>query len=819
MGDDDTGISLSGAAIRPVIGDEVQIVEGRLGNPIMLNDDVVFRAAPHQSHGGTFYILVAGQAGHSAQQVAEHLRDQHRLSIRPFVPAGPDPSQSSFQLQVDPGRSYHYLDQEIRGQLRFNPNISYLSAIYGERADYFMVACRLPNRREAIFGRNFRTVTDERGQPTGENINVRRFDLIQRSIDGTVEVLHRGGLALFDRQDLAGNPDYLYGVNMSDLHLARRNDQFELTIMLRIRDQNMYFRYNNANANFVEAIIPWINAEYRAGRLDWVQVLGDNIDFDGVSYETSRRLTDSNNYYLARFLDQIEPPTFVVLGNHDRLQKFPASLTPINFGLTTDEVRRLEADRYGHDLTDIGYYLGDAIASIMDDPDSLIPYYDVINPFHDFVVDLGRGDASDTAARSARLLFMDMGGADLAHFRQDDPIYRDLQMWPWQPPYLHFQTIIEAALQGTPDLRGPTDEQLSWLSAQVFTGTSHTVLLTHPPLLNSTDSQVAYDRSTHPAIQALVPVGTYDDVHYATITHGDQMMRIVADSPDIRLHIGGHTHFDGNGYVMGLDRHNVRQVFRGPVREVLNQLPVRDAHLTEHFWFPRSDCLESCSPAVHTLYQGIIERVRNHKVFWQAGAAGAGPDPVFSRLTLTPEGLISHEDHFYINKVLRRRSGHPHEYVVRREVQSRPRPNRRLIAQWARIRRQDPLARLSQADARRVLEARMATTDTSFVPNAGSLRDYPRYNDPIEHPYISPTRIHPQLRLRAVGDYLPDFSGAGRGYTGNTIGLSVEYLFSEDQIGTIPRILFLQGIELGWFRTEPGSHYAYVAARTPTVID
>lgn len=791
--------TLIGSPLHPVEGEDVRIVEGALGNPVLVNDDDLFQSESPDGFGKDFYILVAAEKGQTARGAAENLKKDHRLSIRPFVPQGGErnPDDSAFEMIVDPEKSFPYLDPQVRGALRFRPDLAHLRALYGEKADYFMVAVKLPNDREALFGKEFRTVPDETGKIAG-NRNVRKFDLIQESADGLVEVMRRGGFVLFDRQDPGGNPDTLYGVTLADLHLAEQNDKMEAALLnpgkkRKEEAEGLYLRFNNANADFDEAIIPWLNEECLAGRLDWVQILGDSVDYVGQDKKTPGSLEDSNFNLLADFLDRIEASVFVLLGNHDVLpQAFPAQLTAENFNLGKKEVKKLLPKKTGNTLK-----------SIIEDPSTSIAYYDLINPVHDFVVNFGAGDAEDPKSREARFIFTDMGGADWAHFRQDDPVYRELQFWPFHTPYLHGTTFLETLSRQSPDVRGPLPTQVSWL-AEELAKESHAVLLSHAPLVNGKDNQTPYDSERK--IASLEKTGENEDLTFNTAAHGSQLLQIIVDNPNIRLHLAGHTHYDGNAYAFGVDDQNRPQFYRGPIRETLERIDGSNLADVRHFWFPEDPCTGACSPETDQLTGETADELKNRKFAWQVGSAGVYNNvdkkkgrlpPVFTRMSLNPEGLVSGEEHFYVVKKIGQDPENPDRHFVRLEVDSEPLHNDRLTKEWEDNKKNNPRATLDLEENRQRLEARSNPQETAYISNPDSLNIYPSYDDRVVHPYISPTRLNPHLRLRGFGGW-PSLGWPKEELKVHHLlfGGSGQYLFSEDQIGTVPRLL-IQGGEVG----------------------
>lgn len=843
---------LIGRPLHPIQEDEVRLVDGKLGNPILLNDDDIFLADSPDGRGGVFYLLVAAAKGLDPKTVATTLASQNRLYIRPFVPEDvvPELDDPTFDITIVAQDSYNYQDPRVRDRLSFRPDLKHLRAIYGEEVDYTMVACRLPNDRREMFGDDFRIVRYSWGQPTGENINTRKFDLVQELQTGVVEVMHRGGLVLFDRHTPAGIPDNLAGMMLSDLHIASANDEFEIQITSDLEtatravaegellsaeefalvlkgkrtSEDRYLRFNNANAN-LDAIVEFVNQEYRAGRVDWVMTLGDNVDYTGRSHEASRRLTDSNFYPLARALSRLEPPVFTMLGNHDLLpEAFPAKLTANNFNLTPEEMEVLEAARYGGEMGSLILF-SDILESIMNDPSALIGYYNVINPYQDTVINWGKG----TTGKESRFVMLDMGGADWAHFRQDDRLYAEQQFWPWGIPYLHVGTIADTVTHSSPDVVGPSYEQVSWLGTQIARPDAHFVTLTHPPLINSQGWHLEYAEERDG--EGLQPVDVHEVLNFNTTAHGDQMLRVIADSPNVRLHLGGHAHFDGDPYALGINDVNSFAALRGPVRSALGALDPSDPQAVHAFYFPNEGVSDDRPKAVATLFGGGVgpeHALHNVKYTWQLGSAGvysAAVDgkptpPVFTRLTLSPEGLIAREEHFYVIKeiVPDALDASGQGYVVQRMVATAPIRNDEVLAAWQTLESNDPGRHLVVAAAIAASRDRLSTRDDSFLPYPQSLNDTPRYNDLIEHPYISDTKMDPHLRLRFSGSSWPGFDANGPTWQPGPYELGVEYAFSQDQIGPIRRSLLIEGVEAGW-RGDANAGRFYLAWRLPTVVD
>jgi len=816
VNNDATKPTVIGAPLYDLKGDDLQIVEGELGNPVFLNDDDIFLDNTPTAYGKDFYILVAAEKGKSAGEVAGTLAKKHRLSVHSFSQPGLSSNiqANNFFLKVDPANSYHYLDHEMDDKLRFRPDNPHLRALYGEGADFYMIAVALPNDRDALFGNDFRIVRDEAGHPTGENINVRKFDLVQESADGVVEAIHRGGLALFDRQDPTGKPDTFHGATLSDLHLSQAANDMEEAVLTtskkKLDKTSLTIRLNNPDANFVDAIIPWINQEYRAGRLDWVQILGDNVDYAGEHHTLPHSIADSNFNLVAKYLNHIEAPVFVLLGNHDDLpEAFPIGLTAQNFNLKGSEAGKLNGR---------GFRLDDFVQSIVNNPNTLIPYHDLINPFHDTVVDFGVGNPSEPTSRDVRLVLTDNGGADWAHFRQDDPIYRDLQFWPWNIPYLHGETLIETFFQGSPDVQGPSPEQISWLSSQ-FAVDSNIILLSHAPLLNSKTGQIPFDPSK--PITPLEPAGEYEDLTFNTTAHGSELLQIVADSPNIMLQIGGHAHSDGHAYLMGVDYQDSPQFYRGRIREVLANLHDDNPDDVHHFWHPEDPCTGECTQETETLYGPTAENLRKKKFVWQVGSStvynnfGASP-PEFSVVDLNPEGFLSDEKHYYITKKIEQDSTNPDRYHLSLGIGETPVHNDDLLKEWEEKKKANPKVALDFTEIQARHDAREKDEMAAYIPNPNSLNDYPRYIDNVEHSYVSPTRLNSQVGAKFyIGSQAKGLDTLGLPMG---MGVGVQYMFNQNRgLGTIGRI-FIQGLEGGVVKDHKGLE-AYAGIQTSPIID
>jgi hypothetical protein len=829
-----------------------EIIEGRPGMPLFLNDDQVF-VKDESELGGEFYILVAAPretnhdehhdhtSNHSAQAVATALAQQSNLHIRPFAEA----TAHQYEIHIDPERSHHYLDTEVSDYLRFRPNLEHLHALYGDNIDFFMVSCRLENRREEIFGSEFRLVTGPDDQPvrnpttgTLNNINTRKFDLIQSFADNSASIMHHGGFAIFDRQDPDGTPDYLYGINMSDIHLARRHDEFERALLVRREGEDLYLKLNNSNAN-LDAAIDWINAEYAAGRVDWVMMTGDLVEFDGNSHRNqgAQNLADSNQAYIADVIHRLQPPVIAGLGNHEYLAKaFPAAVTPGNHNLTFSEAMELENERYPQgDIAGWINFVRDALFSSVNSEEALIAHYDTINPFRDFTLDLGRGDPDDPNSLPTRFVYGDMGGADYSHDRPDDPLYRDIQAWFWEWDWKHFQTITHFIGQGSPDVRGPTPQQNAWLHRQISQRGTNTHLFMHPPLLNSSSDVNGFEPNG--PIRPAQSAGEFEDLQFNTMAHYENFFAAIIDSPVLRTIWGGHTHRElgfngenhGGDYMIWRNQDNQTRIFQGDSRRLLGQLndntasPTQERHTTQHYYHPREGCIDSCARGVATLFNHNVDNIHNLKYTIQMGSTGVG-ERVFSRVTLNPDGLFSDEDTFHINKSLEPDQRDNNLYRIRYRVEESYRPHDRLIHEWQQIREGNSRATLERSQAlQRIDDRTRRVQEAAFVRHQDSrTNDYPTFNRPLTHAYRSAWKWYQHFETRVAGSLDHDGDWA---FPGDSWEINTRYYLNQHQMPPPIRDLFIAGFELGYGQDAPrpgllgGQHRLHLGVVTPSLFN
>jgi hypothetical protein len=831
---------------------DTHIVNGQMGNPLWLNDDDVFAEAgyPFPEELNSFYILVAGRKGAHPKDVARDFKENHPLYVQPFVANNLSrklsPNAERFTIYTD--EAYTAYDQRVADQLAHRQDYKDLKPLHGDK-EYYAIKVSLPNKRATLFGNDYRLIRDAQGQVQCEDINFnpvackpgmavrnrnsRKFDLIQTSVEGTVERLHRGGLAIFDRQDPYGTPDYLHGINTADWHLNSRNDEFAIKIMIKCKgyadfledadlrhrfddwgmnldygpvprancqgeSDSLYLRFNNPNAN-IEAFTKWVNEEFDQGRVDWVQILGDGVGAVGMHSRPVDKLINSNIYFLARAINGITAPVFFVPGNHEEIAgEFPATVNASNFNLSAAEVLKLEQPPYD----DIGLFIQDMLQAVEVFPGTLISLYDLVNATPDFKVNFGKGRPRDDKAVGALFVFANTGAADAVHEDPNDPVYEDLQAWYWELPLFHPTTLIDFLVRGNPDVHGATPDQTAWQARVLHTG-ARTVLYAHTGLRNTRDA-LHYSPENDGRVRPLTRIPNGEDIHYNTSVHHPNEP-VVFDS-DVYLSLAGHVHSDREGWVTGKNRRGELVDYHGTVRAAFASLPADDEHRVEEFWDPRKGCLETCSPKIHQLYEPLLEdQVHDSVISWHVGATGASSRPVFSRLTLAPNDYLARSRNYYINKRLEASRNNPHLYRTRLVVEDRHRPNDALAERWAVMRVNDPRARLSKVHDLTEARLRRGQTDLSFLPSDASLKTYPQLRHYVRDPQHFPTQYDP----RAIVDIMTDLTFSDL----CVVGAST---FSRDQVGAGAR-LFFEGLEAGWCR-EQGEDSVHGAVHFPNII-
>lgn len=823
---DQTRPTIIGSPLYPTTRDSVHLVEGALGNTLLVPNRVA-------ESGSDFYVLFAADRGKNPAEVADLIRKQHALAVRTFQDPGKGeevPGETvALEINVDPAAHHHVLDPDVRDQLRFRPDLGHLAFKYGDNADYYMIAChfRLEDH-ERLFGDESRRIVDESGESTGQFLNARKFDLLFSSAKAYVggdqgdlipDVIHRGGLAIYDRTNPDGDPTDFYVARLSDVHVAKAHDNLQLEVIRR-GDGDLYVRFGNPNENFA-AIIERLNRDYREGRVDLVTLMGDNVDHDGTDHEVSSDLTNSNTLLLSHFLTQISAPVLVMKGNHDSLaEEPPGSVMAENYQISKAEADSLQSKRYWGiggmpifgPLVGQAQKLADALGSVLYNPRALRPYYHMVNPFDDMILTLEGGEGASAALKSVRMVFLDTGPNDLAHWRQDDDIYYDQlqKLWPWQLPFMHPESTIELITGRSPDLLGPSKKQLTWLA-----GRSFQYLVGHAPLLDS-EAHEGYEADETRPLEPLKDAGPYERNNFGTMWHnGRELVLTLLQKPEFIAYIGGHGHKHGHAGLFGVDSHNRERILRGPVLETLNRIPEenREANLRA-FWKPDETSPPDVWAGLNEFYGTAGGDIRGKKFYWQAGSATIGIDPAYSVMTITPEGYIARDKNFYPVKEIVADPDDPtgNRYFLRYTISDSPLgANTRLVEKWRRIKRNKPTAFLDfDRQAKRIAERRRLRTEL-LVPHPNALKSYAEPLQAIERPLISDTKVNRHYDLRLLGNTaLTD---------GHNLGVQLERLFSQYELGYIARSVLIQGLEAGWFRDENGDDRFHLAWTSPDILD
>jgi hypothetical protein len=217
-----------GPPLSPIDDQDVKLVEGTLG---LTKAIPYFPLDEKRSEPDVFHLLFAADKKHTGREVAELLLKNYALKVRPFVPwdqARPLDSPA-YDLEVLPDQSHQYLQPQVIDRLEFNPNLNHLASRFGENADYYMVALRFKGEDyPKIFNDEDRKGWDREGKPTGFAKHLLKYDILQyKKTDAIMEysaldaipdnqpdslglapvALHVGGLAVYSRTNLKGEPD------------------------------------------------------------------------------------------------------------------------------------------------------------------------------------------------------------------------------------------------------------------------------------------------------------------------------------------------------------------------------------------------------------------------------------------------------------------------------------------------------------------------------------------------------------------------------------------------------------------------------------
>jgi hypothetical protein len=139
-------------------------------------------------------------------------------------------------------------------------------------------------------------------------------------------------------------------IHLTDLHVAARNDIWEREINATVNpklgaEEPLFINFNRRFRQFIKKA----NALADTGKLDFVLMLGDLVDFVNQGYASSQ--SQETNWQV--FLDMVtgddgrgeglRVPIFTTTGNHDwRTNPYPPERNPDVFGLSSEELKKLE---------------------------------------------------------------------------------------------------------------------------------------------------------------------------------------------------------------------------------------------------------------------------------------------------------------------------------------------------------------------------------------------------------------------------------------------------------------------------------------------
>lgn len=814
---------ISGPPLSPVDNGRIYLVDGSLGNTVMVS-------AQDIAEGREFYMLFAAEEGRAPEEVASAVRDQYKLQITEKNGTATRETDS-FEIAVDPLKSLHYRDPKARAHLNFRPDLRHLNFEYGDKADYFLVACRFnPEEAREIFPPDKRLGVFSDGHLSGNFNNTLRYELIFKSAHrllddnpaaDSVDTMIRGGLAVYDRHAPNGAASDVLVYEFADNHVDKSVDALALAILDRSRknpdDIEQYLRLTNPN-DLTEIEFRHVNAEHAKGLADMVFMLGDNINQDSPFYTETTRLAETNQDLFGRYLATLKVPVKAVKGNHEELMTAAPPIISSNFTLSGSYVLELQKERYGdNDLAGYLKIVADGQRALLEHPHSLRSFYSTVNPYNDMLLRLQGSD--DSGLKPVSFGFYDTGPEDLAHWRPDDAdIYLEKEQlfWTYAFPYQHLLTIYQFVTQQSPDLRGLTNDQIAWAAQQ-----SVNYILTHGPVLNNLRQEPYAPDLTAP-IRPLENAGPYGDNNFGAMAHnGESVIRSCLEDSDCRGNIAAHQHTLGNQYVVGTGPNNETLFFKGNPLEVLSRIFPGDAVSVSCFWNTTPECLASpnVSADLKTLHQGT-ENIRNKKFFWQIGSAGTGAHPVFQRKRFNAEGMISEIKFYYPRKVLRQDPNNPLVYRIAYEIGETPAPgNEALVEQWRALTKENPRRRLDLMAEVRRLQARIKP-DHSYVPNIDLLQPYAAIHNPIipEEIYKDPEFVTASLKPRLFGNQALRFKDGEFGFDLTDYGAALQVNFNNDILGPIVRTYLMGGVELGWKHRDgigDSTYLAWVASTFP----
>ncbi|MDH5178420.1 MAG: metallophosphoesterase [Gammaproteobacteria bacterium] len=254
--------------------------------------------------------------------------------LRPAAANG-DATLANIDLQADPA-SLVELDDIDSGYL--------ISDLAENRQQLSKTVLRLFGPDTLFYKLTLRFATDNPGPRSRASI---LYDLHLHRTDGSTHIKHHSVCLLNKAQDK------LKFTQVTDLHLARRNDLIEAEVSIEGPVEN----FNNFNDN-LRRMIRKLNTDYDNGELDFVILSGDLIDFvyHGASHQPEYRDNNWRLFYeiitgTGQEYRQGNPgckaPVFTSTGNHDwTLFPYDISYKPHVFGIP--ESQKAKAELFDH---------------------------------------------------------------------------------------------------------------------------------------------------------------------------------------------------------------------------------------------------------------------------------------------------------------------------------------------------------------------------------------------------------------------------------------------------------------------------------------
>ena len=296
-------------------------------------------------------------------------------------------------------------------------------------------------------------------------------------------------------------------IHVPDTHIAWRNDTILEVLKAKYlstklakdfeKFKKLKERYVNFNQNFRD-FIKYANNLHRQGKLDFIMLNGDIVDFVNENYRPDinigktpyyPRLIDNFEFFWELVIawgskegiivgEELEVPIFTILGNHDyRVNEYPLifklvikyifaptghdispqKAEPVSnygaFNLTKDEALDFEGG-----LRRIHQSKANKFAEYIED--APINYKTLINPDRDYVINLGKH----------KMVFLDSS--------HDEGVVDSIVK------YLFRNKSEKMFVEGSPDSAGFCKEQIDFLANEMKDAKGLVSVTTHAPLMN-----------------------------------------------------------------------------------------------------------------------------------------------------------------------------------------------------------------------------------------------------------------------------------------------------------------------------------------------